>query len=65
MTCPICREPVEARFTSPGRTYKVGVMLQCGVDSRHFRAFVNDEAWVKKAKELGDPLLLLQSESGT
>ncbi len=60
----VCGAEIVARFTRPGRSQKVGVMLQCRKDGRHYRAFPNDPKWVDEANRLGSPLLLLSSGNG-
>ena len=55
MNCPVCGEGLKARYTRQGKTYKVGLMLVCPEDSRHFRGFVNDPIFLRDADSFTDP----------
>lgn len=55
MRPPLCGEELKARYTRQGKTYKVGLMLACPGDSRHFRRFVNDPIFLRDAESLADP----------
>lgn len=43
--CPVCTAPVAVRATRSARG-KAALMLACPRDGRHFRAFINDAAFV-------------------
>lgn len=45
IACPICATAVSVRATRSARG-KVALMLACPRDGRHFRAFINDAAFV-------------------
>ena len=45
--CLICGEPLIVRLAK-GRSHKPFVMLPCTRDGRHFRAFINDQAYVRQ-----------------
>lgn len=45
--CPVCQEPLRASVTRSAKG-RVALMMVCPRDGRHFRAFVNDRAFVGK-----------------
>ena len=45
--CLICQGPVNLTLHTRKKTGKQILMLLCEVDSRHYRAFINDEAFVR------------------
>ena len=62
MHCPVCSHKLTARYTKPGRTFRVGLMVVCPNDSRHFRGFINDPEFLKAANAVDQPEVLLNSE---
>ena len=46
--CLICGEPLTVRLARGRKSGKPFVMLLCSRDGRHFRAFVNDQAYVHR-----------------
>ena len=46
--CLVCKEPLTMRLARGRRSGKAFVMLLCGRDARHFRAFVNDRDFVSR-----------------
>ena len=44
--CLICGQPLAVRLAHGRRSGKPFVSLVCPVDGRHFRAFINDRAFV-------------------
>ena len=46
--CLICAEPLEVRLARGRKSAKPSVMLVCPTDGRHFRAFITDQAYVRK-----------------
>ena len=55
--CLICKEPLTVKLTRGRKSGKPAVMLICGQDGRHFRAFITDKKYVSRvlegAEELG------------
>ena len=49
--CLICKEPLTVKLTRGRKSGKPAVMLKCGVDGRHFRAFIGDKAYVSQVVE--------------
>ncbi len=49
--CIVCQGPLEVRLAQGRKSGKSFVMLLCGVDARHFRAFVNDQDYVRRVLE--------------
>ena len=45
--CPICGGRVNLTLHTRKQSGKPFLMLLCQVDSRHYRAFINDETYVK------------------
>ncbi len=45
--CLICRGPVNLTLHTRKKPGKPFLMLLCQIDSRHYRAFINDEAYVR------------------
>ena len=45
--CLVCGEPLTVRPARGRKSGKPFLMLMCGRDGRHFRAFVNDQAYVQ------------------
>ena len=46
--CLICGEPLTVRLARGRKSGKPFVMLLCSRDGRHFRAFINDQAYVNR-----------------
>ena len=44
--CVVCKEPLTVRLARGRKSGKPFVMLLCGRDGRHFRAFINDQVYV-------------------
>ena len=44
--CPVCTQPLAVRLATGRKSQKTFVMLVCGVDGRHFRAFINDRNYI-------------------
>jgi len=44
--CVICSQPLDLRLARGRKSGKPFVMLVCGKDARHFRAFINDQDYV-------------------
>ncbi len=51
ISCLVCREPLTVRLARGRKSGKPFVMLICGRDARHFRAFVNDQKYVGEVLE--------------
>ena len=45
--CPVCGAVLKVT-TSTGKRGKVSLSLACPKDGRHFRAFINDQSYVKQ-----------------
>lgn len=45
IACPVCNCEISVR-SSTSRQGKVALVLVCPTDGRHFRAFINDKAFV-------------------
>ena len=53
--CPVCSEPLAVRLARGRKSGKPFVMLLCSHDGRHFRAFINDQEYVRQVMErVGD-----------
>jgi len=48
IACPVCRDPVDVRPAEGRKSRKPFIMLTCSRDGRHFRAFINDRAFVDR-----------------
>lgn len=46
--CLICRQPLTIRPCRGRKSGKPSLMVICPVDGRHFRGFINDQAYVKE-----------------
>ena len=46
--CPVCRTPLTLRLARGRKSGKPFLMLICPADGRHFRGFINDQAYVKE-----------------
>ena len=44
--CLVCGQPLTVRLATGRKSRKTFVMLLCGADGRHFRAFVSDRGYV-------------------
>ncbi len=44
--CLVCGEPLTFRPAEGRKSHKPFIMLVCGIDGRHFRAFINDQKYV-------------------
>ncbi len=51
VACLICKEPLTVRLARGRKSGKPFVMMICPRDGRHFRAFINDKAYVEKVLE--------------
>jgi hypothetical protein len=51
ISCLVCQEPLTVRLARGRKSGKPFVMLTCGRDARHFRAFVNDQEYVRRVLE--------------
>jgi uncharacterized protein YbaR (Trm112 family) len=49
--CPVCNEPLSVRLARGRKSGKPSVMIVCGRDGRHFRAFITDREYVTKFLE--------------
>ena len=49
--CPVCGVPLTVRLARGRKSGKPFVMLLCGQDGRHFRAFINDQQYVSNVIE--------------
>ncbi len=49
--CLNCREPLSVRLVRGRKSGKPFVMMVCSQNGRHFRAFINDQAYVKGVVE--------------
>lgn len=45
--CVVCRGPLAIRVVHGRKSGKPFLMLVCTEDGRHFRAFINDQAYVR------------------
>ena len=45
--CVVCKVPLDVRSAIGRKSGKPFVMLVCGRDGRHFRAFINDREYVE------------------
>ena len=46
--CVVCSAPLALRVAHGRKSGKPFLMLVCAEDGRHFRAFINDQAYVRK-----------------
>ena len=46
--CLVCHGPVNLTLRTRKKPGKQYLMLLCGSDPRHYRAFINDEAFVRR-----------------
>ena len=46
--CLICQQPLTLRLARGRKSGKPSLMLVCPQDGRHFRGFINDQAYVKQ-----------------
>jgi hypothetical protein len=46
--CLICQLPLSLRMARGRKSGKPFLMLICSADGRHFRGFINDQAYVKQ-----------------
>ena len=51
ITCLVCKEPLTVRLARGRKSGKPFVMLICSKDGRHFRAFINDQEYVRGVVE--------------
>ncbi len=49
--CLVCGEPLTFRSAQGRKSHKPFIMLVCGSDGRHFRAFITDQAYVAQVLE--------------
>ena len=45
--CVVCGEPLALRIAHGRKSGKPFLMLVCTTDGRHFRAFINDQVYVR------------------
>jgi len=50
-SCPICGQPLMARLARGRKSGQPFVMLKCRREARHYRAFINDKAYVAQVLE--------------
>lgn len=48
VSCPVCRSQLSLSSTHSRKKSKLGLMLVCPVSGVHFRAFINDQAFVRR-----------------
>ena len=48
INCLVCSNEIEVKPARGRKSGKPFIMLICGQDGRHFRAFVTDKEYVKK-----------------
>ena len=48
ISCLICRQPLTLRLAKGRKSGKSFLMLICTTDGRHFRGFINDQAYVRQ-----------------
>ena len=46
--CLVCGEPLVVRIAHGRKSGKPFVMMVCSEDGRHFRAFINDQDYVRQ-----------------
>ena len=46
--CLICRQPLAIRPSRGRKSGKPSLMVICPADGRHFRGFINDQAYVQE-----------------
>ena len=46
--CLICGEPLAVQLARGRKSNKLFIMMRCTKDGRHFRAFINDQAYVRQ-----------------
>jgi hypothetical protein len=51
LPCPLCQQPLALRLARGRKSGKPFIMLICPQDGRHFRAFINDQAYVRQVLE--------------
>ena len=49
--CLVCGGPLTIRPAQGRKSKKPFIMLLCSQDARHFRAFINDQAYVRQVLE--------------
>ena len=50
-SCPICGETLVAQLARRRKSGQPFVMLKCSREPRHYRAFINDKAYVAEVLE--------------
>ena len=48
INCLVCKSELTVSAAQGRKSKKPFVMLKCSQDGRHFRAFINDQEYVKK-----------------
>jgi uncharacterized protein YbaR (Trm112 family) len=51
LPCPLCQQPLALRLARGRKSGKPFIMLICPQDGRHFRAFINDQVYVRQVLE--------------
>ncbi len=54
--CPVCHQPLTLRLARGRKSGKPFLMLICGQDGRHFRAFITDKKYVSRVLESAEGL---------
>ena len=52
--CPICGAPLMVKMAYGRKSKKPFISLVCPKDGRHFRAFINDQQYVKGVLKLSE-----------
>ena len=60
--CPVCHQPLTLRLARGRKSGKPFLMLICGQDGRHFRAFITDKKYVSAVLEGAEELGKLEGE---
>jgi hypothetical protein len=51
LPCPLCQQPLALRLARGRKSGKPFIMLICLQDGHHFRAFINDQVYVRQVLE--------------
>jgi hypothetical protein len=51
LPCLLCQQPLALRLARGRKSGKPFIMLICPQDGRHFRAFINDQVYVRQVLE--------------
>ena len=55
--CLVCGGPLTVHQAFGRKSKKPFIMLRCGQDARHFRAFITDQVYVRQVLEHAEGLL--------